>query len=168
MMQRSGARFKSAPSSIAATGAAFEIADLFEYRIAQPVTIKKNQSAMLPFLQSKIKGRKVVLYSDQTSVHPLNAAELSNSTGETLDGGPVTVFDAGAYAGEALVETVKAGDKRLISYGGEGFCGPHDDFHDPQRRRESQDADYRRSHRAGVYRDQQPEAHGDDGFGAAL
>ena len=117
MMQRSGARFKSAPSSIAATGAAFEIADLFEYRIAQPVTIKKNQSAMLPFLQSKIKGRKVVLYSDQTSAHPLNAAELSNSTGETLDGGPVTVFDAGAYAGEALVETVKAGDKRLISYG---------------------------------------------------
>ena len=34
-----------------------------------------------------------------------------------MDGGPVTVFDAGAYAGEALVETVKAGDKRLISYG---------------------------------------------------
>jgi hypothetical protein len=105
------------PSSIAPTGAAFEIADLFEYRIAQPVTIKKNQSAMLPFLQNKIKARKVVLYSDQTSPHPLNAAELSNSTGETLDGGPITVFDAGAYAGEALVETVKAGDKRLISYG---------------------------------------------------
>jgi chaperonin cofactor prefoldin len=107
----------AAPSSIAPTGAAFEIADLFQYRIAQPVTIKKNQSAMLPFLQSKIKARKVVLYSDQTSPHPLNAAELANSTGETLDGGPVTVFDAGAYAGEALVETVKAGDKRLITYG---------------------------------------------------
>jgi hypothetical protein len=116
MLQRE-AKFKAAPSSIAPTGAAFEIADLFEYRIFQPVTIKKNQSAMLPFLQNKIKARKVVLYSDQTSQHPLNAAELSNSTGETLDGGPITVFDAGAYAGEALVETVKAGDKRLISYG---------------------------------------------------
>src|SRR5262249_42051383 len=39
------------------------------------------------------------------------------STGKTLDGGPITVYDAGAYAGEALVETVKAGDKRLITYG---------------------------------------------------
>ena len=28
-----------------------ELGELFEYRIAQPVTIRKNESAMLPFLQ---------------------------------------------------------------------------------------------------------------------
>jgi hypothetical protein len=50
-------------------------------------------------------------------LHPMNAAEVTNSTAKTLDGGPITVYDAGAYAGEALVETLKAGDKRLISYG---------------------------------------------------
>ena len=47
----------------------------------------------------------------------MNAAEVTNSTLKTLDGGPVTVYDAGVYAGEALVETLKAGDKRLIGYG---------------------------------------------------
>jgi hypothetical protein len=47
----------------------------------------------------------------------MNAAEIANSTGKTLDGGPITVYDANAYAGEALVETLKAGDKRLITYG---------------------------------------------------
>jgi hypothetical protein len=47
----------------------------------------------------------------------MDAAEITNTTGKTLDGGPITVYDAGSYAGEALVETVKAGDKRLISYG---------------------------------------------------
>jgi chaperonin cofactor prefoldin len=47
----------------------------------------------------------------------MDAAEISNSTGKTLDGGPITVYDSGAYAGEALMETVKTGDKRLISYG---------------------------------------------------
>jgi chaperonin cofactor prefoldin len=41
---------------------------------------------------------------------------LTNSTGKTLDGGPVTVYDGGAYGGEALMETLKSGDKRLISY----------------------------------------------------
>jgi hypothetical protein len=104
-------------SSIAQAANGSEIADLFEYRIAHPVTIKRNESAMLPFLQDKIKARKVVLYRGENALHPLNAAELTNSTGKTLDGGPITVFDAGAYAGEAPVETVKSGDKRLVSYG---------------------------------------------------
>jgi hypothetical protein len=71
---------------------------------------------MLPFLQQKIDARKLLIYSEGASVHPMNAAELTNSSGKTLDGGPITVYDAGAYAGEALVETVKQGDKRLISY----------------------------------------------------
>ncbi len=105
-----------APSSISADAIGRELGDLFEYRIAQPVTIRKNESAMLPFLQQQIDGRKLLIYSDHASQHPTNAAELTNSSGKTLDGGPITVYDAGAYAGEALMETLKAGDKRLISY----------------------------------------------------
>jgi hypothetical protein len=105
-----------APSSIAAAAEGRELGDLFEYRIGQPVTIRKNESAMLPFLQQTIEGRKLLIYSDHSSQHPTNAAELTNSSGKTLDGGPITVYDAGAYAGEALMETLKASDKRLISY----------------------------------------------------
>jgi len=103
-------------SSIGATATARELGDLFEYRIPTPVTVRKSESAMLPFLQQKIAARKLLVYSDQSSQHPTNAAELTNATGKTLDGGPITVFDGGAYGGEALVETLKAGDKRLISY----------------------------------------------------
>ena len=105
-----------APSAIEASAVGRELGDLFEYRIAQPVTIRKNESAMLPFLQQSIDGRKLLIYSNHSSQHPTNAAELSNTSGKTLDGGPITVYDAGAYAGEALMETLKAGDKRLISY----------------------------------------------------
>jgi hypothetical protein len=105
-----------APSAIEASAVGRELGDLFEYRIAQPVTIRKNESAMLPFLQQSIDGRKLLIYSNHSSQHPTNAAELSNSSGKTLDGGPITVYDTGAYAGEALMETLKAGDKRLISY----------------------------------------------------
>lgn len=71
---------------------------------------------MLPFLQQKIGSRKLLIYSENYGEHPMNAAELTNSTGKTLDGGPITVFDAASYAGEALMNTVKTGDKRLISY----------------------------------------------------
>ena len=103
-------------SSIFQTAAAQELGELFEYRISTPVTIRKSESAMLPFLQDKITARKLLIYSDPSSAHPLNAAEITNSTGKTLDGGPITVFDAGSYGGEALMETVKTGDKRLLSY----------------------------------------------------
>lgn len=107
-----------AKSSITPNVAAANLGELFEYRFSQPVTVKQGESAMLPFLQEEIDARKLLIYSESfNSQNPMNAAELTNSTGKTLDGGPITVYDANAYAGEALVETVKAGDKRLISYG---------------------------------------------------
>ncbi len=110
------AQLMASPSSIVAGASADAVGELFEYRIAQPVTIRKNESAMLPFLQEALDARKLLIWSDHSSEHPTNAAELTNSTGKVLDGGPVTVYDGGVYAGEALMETLKAGDKRLISY----------------------------------------------------
>lgn len=104
-------------SSIAATATGEDAGELFEYNFASPVTVKTGESAMLPFLQQRVSARKLLIYTDSMGPHPMNAAEISNSTGKTLDGGPITVYDGGAYAGEAMVETLKSGDKRLISYG---------------------------------------------------
>ena len=69
-------RKEVAPSSIVASASAGELGELFEYRIAQPVTIRKDESAMLPFLQQPIEARKLLIYSDHSSQHPTNAAEL--------------------------------------------------------------------------------------------
>jgi regulator of replication initiation timing len=97
-----------------ATGAT--LGELFEYDFDAPITVKKNQSAMLPFLQNRVSAHKLLIYTDNDGEHPVNAAEITNDTEKTLDGGPITVYDGGAYAGEALFETLKAGDKRLIGY----------------------------------------------------
>jgi hypothetical protein len=103
------------PSTVeGASGAT--LGELFEYNFANPITIRKNQSAMLPFLQDKVAARKLLIYTERDGEHPVNAAEVVNNTAKTLDGGPITVYDAGAYAGEALFETLKAGDRRLIGY----------------------------------------------------
>jgi hypothetical protein len=103
-------------STVAVNVASADLGELFEYRFASPITVKKDESAMLPFLQQKIGSRKLLIYSENYGEHPMSAAELTNSTGKTLDGGPITVFDANSYGGEALMTTLKAGDKRLISY----------------------------------------------------
>jgi hypothetical protein len=103
-------------SNVAVNVASGDVGELFEYRFSSPVTVKKDESTMLPFLQQPIGARKLLIYSENYGEHPMNAAELNNSTGKTLDGGPITVFDASSYAGEALMTTLKAADKRLISY----------------------------------------------------
>jgi hypothetical protein len=103
-------------SSVAPNTESQELGDLFEYRFSTPVTIHKNESAMLPFLQQKIAVRKLLIYSEDYGQNPMSAAELTNNTGKTLDGGPITVFEGASYGGEALMNTVKNGDKRLISY----------------------------------------------------
>ena len=104
-------------SSIAPAMNTRDLGELFEYSFSTPVSVKQGESAMLPFLQQKINARKLLIYMESFGLNPMNAAEIANSTGKTLDGGPITVYDANAYAGEALVETLKAGDKRLITYG---------------------------------------------------
>jgi hypothetical protein len=106
-------------SSVATTTIAREAGELFEYRFDTPVTVRKGESAMLPFVQQPVGARKLLIFSragGDDSEYPRNAVELTNNTGKVLDGGPVTVFDSGSYAGEALMDTLKADDKRLISY----------------------------------------------------
>jgi hypothetical protein len=114
--ERDAENRKELASNVAVNVASGDLGELFEYRFSTPVTVKKDESAMLPFLQQKIGSRKLLIYSENYGEHPMNAAELTNSTGKTLDGGPITVFDANSYAGEALMTTLKAADKRLISY----------------------------------------------------
>jgi hypothetical protein len=107
---------KDLASNLSFDVASGDLGELFEYRFSTPITVKKDESTMLPFVQQKIGSRKLLIYSESYGEHPMNAAELTNSTGKTLDGGPITVFEAASYAGEALMTTLKAGDKRLISY----------------------------------------------------
>ncbi len=108
----------TSPTSTIAAANAGQLAELFEYSFGSHVTVPKGESAMLPFLQQPVKARRLLIYKeeDEEQGHPRNAVVLVNTTGKSLDGGPITVFDGGAYAGEALVETIKSGDKRLISY----------------------------------------------------
>lgn len=96
------------------------LGDLFEYRIKEPVTLRKNQSALVPIVNAEVTAEKVVLWNRGAgSGRPLRALWLSNSTGYTLDGGSIAIIEANAFAGEGLVEPLKAGERRLISYAAE-------------------------------------------------
>lgn len=99
----------------AATGQ--EVGDLFEYRIDQPVTVRRDRSALIPILQTKMAGERVSIYNAAVRPdRPLGGMLLENTSALTLEDGSMTILDGDAYAGEALMERLKPGEKRLISF----------------------------------------------------
>ncbi|QRK12171.1 hypothetical protein JQX13_20290 [Archangium violaceum] len=100
-----------------------EVGDLFEYRVDHPVTVHRNQSALVPILHRPFEGRRVLLYNRSTrEKNPMACIELKNTTGLTLEGGPVTVTEADTYVGEAMLDTMKPDDKRFVPYAVELGC----------------------------------------------
>ena len=95
-----------------------DLGDLFEYKLDRPVSIKQNQSALVPILQAQIGADRVSLWSPGGSAgeRPLNAVWITNSSPYTLDGGSVTLLDRNTYAGEGLTEPIKPNERRLLSY----------------------------------------------------
>ncbi|MGC8883923.1 MAG: hypothetical protein ACP5UT_13900 [Bryobacteraceae bacterium] len=90
--------------------------ELFEYNFSTPVNARAGESLLLPFFQGRIAARRLLLYADRSQPNPRLAAEITNISGKTLDGGTVTVYHPSGYSGEALMEELKKGEKRLISY----------------------------------------------------
>jgi hypothetical protein len=103
-------------SSVEPDTEAQEVGELFEYHFSRPASVKAGESLLLPFVQQKITARQVYIWDSGEGVHPQRAAKLTNSTGKTLDGGPVTVYTPEGYTGESLLSTFKAGDKRFLSF----------------------------------------------------
>jgi hypothetical protein len=104
------------------TARAAAAGDQFEFTLRHPVNLPRQQSAMLPLIEGEVRVEKVLVFSGANaatggSVHPAIGAELTNTTGMRLPAGPVTVFDGGTYAGDALITFFPEGEKRLVSYG---------------------------------------------------
>jgi hypothetical protein len=89
--------------------------DFFEYALTQPVTIHKNESAMVPILQQELPAEHVTLWSERES-KPLRAVWLENKSKLTLDSGSFSIFESGEFAGEGLLDPIHPGEKRLLSY----------------------------------------------------
>ncbi|MDR1985500.1 MAG: DUF4139 domain-containing protein [Treponema sp.] len=112
----------------ALTGAALEIpagqlrGEQFEFTLPKPVSLARQQSAMLPLVEASVEAVKTLVFSGAKAlqggpVHPALSAELTNTTGIPLPPGPLTVYDGGTYGGDGLFDFFPEQEKRLISYG---------------------------------------------------
>ncbi len=104
-------------SSVESVATAEKAGELFAYDIKTPVSLKRQQSAMLPIVTAEIEGEKLSIYNPATHVkYPLNGIEITNTTDLNLMQGPVTVFDGSTYAGDAKIPDLRPKEKRLMAY----------------------------------------------------
>lgn len=101
----------------AAAGTAGE---LFAFTPAKSINLERQQSMMIPLALASVPAEKFSVFSSipyGTSVNPKFCIQIENTSGLKLPAGPVTVFDGGEYAGDALLEFLPENEKRLIAYG---------------------------------------------------
>jgi hypothetical protein len=89
--------------------------DYFEYKLSQPITIRKNESALVPILQTKIDAERVTLWSPQQPT-ALRALWITNTSNLTLDRGSFSIVENGNFGGEGLLDPIHPNERRLLSY----------------------------------------------------
>jgi len=106
---------QSAMDSIAPTTSTAAFDDYFAYNLTEPITIRKNESALVPILQAKIDAERVTLWSQQNPT-PLRALWITNTSNLTLDRGSFSIVEDGNFGGEGLLDPIHPAEKRLLSY----------------------------------------------------
>jgi Carboxypeptidase regulatory-like domain len=107
----------SSDSGVQTAAEGEEIGDLFEYQISHPVTVRRDRSALIPIVQTRMEGARVSIFNEAVRRdRPMSGLLLKNTSGLTLEDGALTVIDGNAYAGEALMERLKPAEQRLVSF----------------------------------------------------
>lgn len=117
MMDRidSAAYANLAAASVNARANTTAFDDYFAYNLSEPITIRKNESALVPILQTKVDAERVTLWSQQQPT-PLRALWITNTSNLTLDRGSFTIVENGSFGGEGLLDPIHPAEKRLLSY----------------------------------------------------
>jgi len=109
--------FSAGPASVPVAAQGQDLGDLFEYKLKDRVTIHKNESSLVPIVQTRVGVEKVSVWNPSSGTsRPLRALWLTNSSPLTLDGGSFSILEDEAFAGEGLTDPIKPGEKRLLSY----------------------------------------------------
>lgn len=100
-----------------------DLGDKFAYNVSTPVSIKSGHSALVPILNEALEGEVVAVYNRNVREgNPLTSFRLKNTSKLTLEGGPATVVRHNEYAGEAMLDTMRPDEEKLVPFSVELGC----------------------------------------------
>ena len=97
------------------------VGSLFRYDIDTRITVPDRASALVSIINKKVKGKDVLYYVvGSRRPNPYRAVKFANTTGYVLERGPVAIYRAGTFVGEALGGRVEKGATTFVPYAIEG------------------------------------------------
>ena len=91
--------------------------EFFQYIVTMPVSVRRGESALVPIISSEINYERELLYNGaKLPNHPVAALRFDNSSGLTLERGPVTLVEDGDYKGEAVVPFTRPDNQVYLPY----------------------------------------------------
>ena len=104
-------------SSTQAQAEAKATGETFQYVVTAPVSVKRGESALVPIIGKDIQYDRELLYNGaKLPNHPVAALRYRNTTGLTLERGPVTVVEDGDYKGEAVIPFTKEDSEVYVPF----------------------------------------------------
>jgi hypothetical protein len=101
-----------------APAAGVEAGALFTYTLAAPLDLRAHGSALVPFVQEAVEVEAMTFFDGPGNGQAgRSGAKLVNSTRQTLPQGPIALFADGGFAGEALLDRLKPGERRFLQFG---------------------------------------------------
>ncbi|MSP16534.1 MAG: hypothetical protein EXR73_07990 [Myxococcales bacterium] len=90
---------------------------IFRYDLAEPVTVKDRQSALVSIVSTRVPGEDVLLFRVGADTrNPYRTARFSNDTGLVLERGPMAIYREGTFLGEALVNRMEQKAQVFVPY----------------------------------------------------
>ncbi len=89
----------------------------FRHVVQDKLTLGRQKSALVPILDGEVQGKRVSVFNE--AVHPrtpLVGLKFKNTTGKPLPQGPLTVYEAGGYSGDARVLALQPNEERLLAF----------------------------------------------------
>ena len=79
-----------------------KLGESFEFAVAEPVSLARFKSALLPVIQETLESKQVSIYNPQILAgYPMKGMYLKNSSKVYIPQGPVTIYDGETAAGQA-------------------------------------------------------------------
>lgn len=102
-----------------------EVAGAVRYVLTDPVTIKKGASSMVSIVNKPVDASDVYLWRPDAAAagsdkHPYRAVKLENTSGYTLEPGPVAIFSRGTFVGDAILGRLGVGELAWVPYALDG------------------------------------------------
>ncbi len=91
--------------------------DEFEHVLNQKVSLARQKSALVQVLAKEVQGKRVSIFNEAVHARvPLLGMKFKNTTGQPLMQGPLLVYEADRYAGDARILDLQLGEERLLAF----------------------------------------------------